>query len=153
MSSLIIMLHWISRETSPGAGTVQRLERHQHLHYHLSQRCNSPSGACCPLPRRSFPPTRILLCFIVLLKIHQPHTLQSWTWCLLLSSLVFHIPLDPCLFPLLNSKLCRWGFGHGIEVEEKESVMRDVLELSQNNWLVRRKESGAEKKKRLTMSG
>ena len=38
MSSLIIRLQWISRETSPGAGTVQRLERHQHLHYHL--RCH-----------------------------------------------------------------------------------------------------------------
>lgn len=74
MSSLIIMLQWISRETSPEASTVQRLERHQHLHYHLRQRCNSPSGACCSLPRRSFPPIRILLCFIVLLKIHQHYT-------------------------------------------------------------------------------
>lgn len=118
MSSLIIRLQWISRETSPGAGTVQRLERHQHPHYHLRQRCNSPSGACCSLPRRSCPPNRILLCFIVLLKIHQLHTLQSCTWCLLLSSLVFHIPLDPCLFPhstasFVETGIRAWNRGRG----------------------------------------
>ena len=58
-SSLITMLHWISRETSSGARTEQKLERHQHLHYYHKPRYSSPSGVCCPLPRRSFPPIRI----------------------------------------------------------------------------------------------
>ena len=35
--------------------------------------------------------------------------------------------------PTQQQALLRWGFGYGIEVEEKESVMGDVIELSQNN--------------------
>lgn len=118
MSSLIIMLHWISRETSPGAGTVQRLERHQHLHYHLSQRCNSPSGACCSLPRRSFPPIRILLCFIVLLKIHQPHTYShalGASYCLLLCSTFpwIHVSSPYSTASFVEMGIRAWNRGRG----------------------------------------
>lgn len=61
---------------------------------------------CCPLPGRSFLsrhscPSAFYLCFKAPLKIYQPHTL-----CLSLSSLVFHVPWGPCLFPPLRRKLC-----------------------------------------------
>lgn len=57
---------------------------------------------------------------------------------------MFHVALGPWLFPPLEQALLRWGLGGGIEVEEKESVMRDVFESFQNNLLVRGRNQGEE---------
>lgn len=127
MSSLIIMLHWISRKLLQEQAQCRDWRDTSISITTPSQRCNSPLVPAVLLPRRSFH-HQILLCFSSA-KIHQPHTLQSWTWCLLLSSLVFHIPWSMSFPPTQQQALLRWGFRHELDSRRRKNLWCGCLRI------------------------